>query len=180
MAVTRIIDAIVQLRRDNDYNYERVKTAFIPKKGEVCLIDTSNMGLRAKVGDGTTVFANLPYTDESIATNLIIRGYIHNDEFYSDASFTTLVEPSVNKIYIDVVGSTVYIYNGTKYIPINQGGNGVVSMATAETAGIMKLYDTIGQETDGTMTQKAISDELGDKVEISTDDQNELLTFTFG
>lgn len=41
----------------------------------------------------------------------------------------------------------------------------------------MKLYDTVGDNTDGTMTQKAITDELNEKVEIDTDVSNELLTF---
>lgn len=33
----------------------------------------------------------------------------------------------------------------------------------------MKLYNTIGQNEDGTMTQKAITDELNEKIEIELD-----------
>jgi hypothetical protein len=45
--------------------------------------------------------------------------------------------------------------------------------------GIMKLYDTVGDHTDGTMTQKAITDELGEKVEIELNKDEELLIFTY-
>ena len=43
----------------------------------------------------------------------------------------------------------------------------------------MKLYDTVGTNTDGTMTQKAITDELDDKVEIQLNKDEELLIFTY-
>ena len=40
-------NGILRLRRDNDYNYARIENTFIPANGEVCLVDTANMGLRA-------------------------------------------------------------------------------------------------------------------------------------
>ncbi len=61
-----IIKATIQLRRDNDYNFEVIKDKFIPANGEVVLVDTARDGLRAKVGDGYTTFANLEYTDADI------------------------------------------------------------------------------------------------------------------
>ena len=65
--------------------------------------------------------------------------------------------------------------------------------ASAETAGVMKLYRVTGQNEDGTMTQKAITDgldnisggldviatELTTKISASIDSQdNELLIFS--
>jgi hypothetical protein len=43
----------------------------------------------------------------------------------------------------------------------------------------MKLYSTIGDNEDGTMTQKAITQELGEKVEVALDIEEELLIFHF-
>ena len=43
----------------------------------------------------------------------------------------------------------------------------------------MKLYDTLGDHTDGTMTQKAITDELDDKVEVEINQDEELLVFSY-
>lgn len=51
------IEAVIQLRRDNDYNFEKVKNTFVPENGEVILIDTAKDGLRAKVGDGYSTYA---------------------------------------------------------------------------------------------------------------------------
>lgn len=167
------LNAIFRLRRDNDYNYQKIESTFVPARGEVCLVDTARNGLRAKVGDGVTVWKELRYTDEDIAMNVIVRGYLSNNQFYSDAELTNPIEASVNKIYIEAVKSVVYVYDGSKYVPITQ----TVTAATASTAGVMKLYDTVGQNTDGTMTQKAITDELNDKIEVKTDIENELLTF---
>jgi len=41
---------------------------------EICLVDTAGQGLRAKVGDGITLWKNLPFTDEVIynAIDIII------------------------------------------------------------------------------------------------------------
>ena len=41
----------------------------------------------------------------------------------------------------------------------------------------MKLYSTIGVNIDGTMTQKAITDELSEKFEMDVDMENETIIF---
>lgn len=114
------LNAIFRLRRDNDYNYAKVENKFIPANGEVCLVDTARNGLRAKIGDGISTFASLPFADTDIASNIIVRGYIYENQFYSDANFTYVIEPSVNKIYIDALRGTVYYYHEGKYIAITQ------------------------------------------------------------
>jgi hypothetical protein len=50
------INAILRLRRDNDYNYAKIKDTFIPADGEICLVDTARNGLRAVCGDGVSTF----------------------------------------------------------------------------------------------------------------------------
>lgn len=167
------INSIFKLRRDNEFNYKRIEDTFIPARGEVCLVDTPRNGLRSKIGDGISTFANLPYTDENTARNIIVRGYFSNDQFYSDAALTLPIEASVNKIYLDTTKNVMYSYDGIGYVAITQ----TISAASSQTAGIMKLYNTLGENIDGTMTQKAISDELDDKVEIDSNVVNETLTF---
>jgi hypothetical protein len=49
-------NAVLQLRRDNDYNYAKIAESFIPAKGEICLVDTARSGLRVVCGDGATPF----------------------------------------------------------------------------------------------------------------------------
>ena len=53
----------------------------------------------------------------------------------------------------------LYIFNGIEYVSIGQ-----LPFANSKEAGIMKLYDSLGENVDGTMTQRAITEELEKKV----------------
>ena len=170
---TKTLFTQIKLRRDNDYIYEAKKTTFIPLKGEVCLVDVAGIGLKAKVGDGSTIWANLPYTDQGIyeAINaLIVSGELLDGIFYTDSTHTSYYQAKGDTIYIDTATSKVYIYNGG-YVLLNKD----IPTASVAQAGIVKLYSTTGQQIDGTMTQKAITDELNKKVEASVNSSDELL-----
>jgi hypothetical protein len=163
--MSNIFNGIIRLRRDNDYNYDLIKDTFIPADGEVCLIDTVRKGLRAKVGDGKTVFAKLEYTDAQIYSaieSVVVRGYYKNGDFYADSLYSNKLIPVTTSLYINITENNIYTYNGTTFEVLD----GQVSTASSATAGIMKLYGEVGQNTDGTMTQKAITDELNEKIEI--------------
>lgn len=162
-----------KIRRDNEFNYSN---SFVPEKDELCFADTVNKGLRVKLGDGRTQWGDLPYIDEGLyqqLSEIIVSGYYRNNKFYTDDTYTTECSAILNTIYIDVVHSAIYIYNGTDFIPIQTS----VPTATAAIAGIVKLYTTTGQNIDGTMTQKAITDELNKKAQQAVVDvDNELLS----
>ena len=169
-----VLNAIIQLRRDNDYNYKKVENTFIPANGEVVLVDTAKDGLRAKVGNGYSTFAQLPYTDADLR-NTVLHGYFYQNGFYQDAIHSVLMNGMINKIYIDDTTRKLYFFDGTQYIVINDD----IVTATAQTPGVVKLYGTTGQNTDGTMTQKAITDELDLRYKAEIDSNNELLIFSF-
>ena len=168
----RQMNAIISLRRDNETNFEKIKNSFIPANGEIVLVDTSN-GLRAKVGTGTISYANLPFTDV-IARNAVTNGYLDKGVFYTDVSKTQIVNGSIGKIYIDNAHSKIYYYDGEQYINIQD----TLTLATAEKAGTVKLYNTLGQNIDGTMTQKAITDEFNTRYKTSVKSEEELLIFS--
>ena len=162
----------VIIRRDNEFNY-RTKT---PTNNEICLVDVAGFGLRVKIGDGKTTFTDLPYLDESILAsvdNLIIKGYFYENTFYADATHTVRLDAIIGRVYIDASSSKLYTYNGIKY----EAQKTSLPNATSEVAGVMKLYSQPGQNTDGTMTQKAITDELDDKFEMVVNKDEELLIF---
>ena len=54
----------------------------------------------------------------------------------------------------------------------------LLTTASASDPGVMKLYNTTGYNTDGTMTQKSITDELDLRFKTNIDEENELLVFT--
>lgn len=173
----------VVLRRDNDYNYKQKENTLIPANNEICLVDVAGYGIRVKIGDGLSTFAELSYIDEPILKNidsLIIKGYFYQEAFYADISHTELLEAVQGRIYIDAASSRLYTYNGINY----ETQTAKLSNATAEVAGVVKLYDQVGQNIDGTMTQRAITseldginDELDDKFEMAVDKDEELLIF---
>lgn len=167
------LDAVIRLRRDNDYNYELIKNKFVPASGEVVLVDTAQDGLRAKVGNGVSTYAELSFVDEDIR-NPVQQGYYDNGIFYKDWTKQTPFQNMINKIYIDKPHSKIYYFNGVEYIPIEA----TLSTATPEIAGMMKLYNTVGYNTDGTMTQKSITDELDLRFKTNIYEEDELLVFT--
>lgn len=162
----KIINTIIQLRRDNEFNYP---TTYVPRNGEVLLIDTPTKGLQVKVGNGTSTFTQLDY----YASDIIVRGYYFEDKFYSDNNHENLITGSNLKIYVDISTSRLYIYNEEQYTIIN-----TVPYASSTDAGILKLYDTTGSNTDGTMTQKSITDQLNTKVSVTVEEENELAIFS--
>ena len=171
--MTKRMEAIIRLRRDNDYNYERIKNTFVPASGEVVLVDTARDGLRAKVGDGVTTYANLPFTDADIR-NAVLQGYYEGDVFYKDPTKNTPFPTMINKIYIDIPHRKIYYYNGEEYVPAEAH----LTTASANSAGVMKLYNTTGQNVDGTMTQKSITNELNQRIKTDVNAEEELLIFT--
>lgn len=164
---TKRVEVILKMRRDNDYNYAKVKDTFIPAKGEVCLVDTAKLGLCAVVGDGVSAYGSLEYINTIFQKVTFVDGkpFVDGKE----------IEPNENKIYIDANNiNDLYYYNGIEFILI---GSGSLPTASAETAGIMKLYTTTGNNTDGTMTQKAITDKLNTKVSASVVLEDEIAIF---
>lgn len=166
----KIFNAVLQLRRDNDYNYKKIADTFVPANGEVCLVDTARNGLQVVVGDGSSSFGELEF-----AFSLIVKGYFKDGLFYSDNSFENEIAGSEMKLYIDQSTYSIYVFNGEEFVVVESSE---LPKASSNKAGVMKLYSTLGDNEDGTMTQKAITDELNEKVEIALNIEEELIIFT--
>lgn len=163
-----IVDGVIQLRRNNDFNYDKVADTFVPANGEICLVDTARDGLRVKCGDGVTVWRDLDYIDE-----FVVKGYFLDGDFYKDAAHTEIISPAVQKIYIDILDRTLYFYHEGMFYDV--AGTGHKTTANEDTPGVMKLYQTTGENEDGTMSQKAIYQELNEKVEATFNADEEML-----
>lgn len=156
----------VALRRDNYFNY---KADFVPQNGEICLVDTARDGLRVVCGDGKTKFESLEYVD-----NFIVKGFFVDDAFYEDKSGTVPIAGAVHKLYIDMATQQMFVFDGENYV---SAGGKQIANATSEIPGIMKLYDTLGQNTDGTITQRLFTDEINQKIEMDVVPEDEMLIF---
>lgn len=170
MAVEKIVNAIIACRRDNDYNYAKVATTFIPKSGEICLVDTSRQGLCAIVGDGSATYESL--LAKGYANDIFAKGYFQDGIFYNVRNNPTevnILDKNTNKIYIDLNNThNIYYYDGESFVLI---GAGEIPTASADTAGVMKLYNELGNNTDGTITQAKITSELNHKVSASVEEE---------
>lgn len=166
MGLNGLVWSNVALRRDNYFNY---KADFVPQNGEICLVDTARDGLRVVCGDGKTKFESLEYVD-----NFIVKGFFVDDAFYEDKSGTVPIAGAVHKLYIDMATQQMFVFDGEKYV---SAGGKQIANATSEIPGIMKLYDTLGQNTDGTITQRLFTDEINQKIEMDVVPEDEMLIF---
>ena len=172
--MAKVINTVIKLRRDNDYNYKKVGQTFVPAFGEVCFVDTARSGLRAVVGDGKTVFDNLEFAD-----GIFVKAYYNeaDNKFYKDVDFTEVEEGNTNRIYIDLNNPNhIYYYNGVDYVVV---GAGELPTATAEVPGIMKLYNTKGNNTDGAISQFVFTQEINKKIEMDIDTDKETVIFGY-
>ena len=103
------------------------------------------------------------WTEKEIAELLSNNGYNYSRSHGS------------HKIYINKDNNKVYHFDGIEYTLLE----GNLPVASNATAGIMKLYDYTGQAVDGTMTQRAITDELDDKIEMIVEPETETIIFGY-
>lgn len=176
---TRTIATRLQLRRDTDINFDKIKDTFVPLKGEVLLVDTTSDGLRSKIGDGIKTFAQLPFSDQvirSLVSGIVVYGYYFNGNFYTTKQYKVLISAYSHKIYINLDDYSVYGYTDTdhKFHKLAD-----IPTATLDTPGIMKLYNTTGNNIDGTMTQHSITTELNKKIEVSVGSDEDLIFTDF-
>ena len=168
----RVLNAIIQLRRDSETNFEKIKDSFIPANGEVVLVDTKD-GLRPKVGNGNLPYSKLKFIDESYR-DTIVNGYYENGIFYTDVNKTDILDGQKNKLYIDNAHSKIYYYDGDFYVNIQQS----LTTATDTVSGTVKLYDDLGNNTDGTITQKRLTQEFNTRYKTRVKQEEEMLIFS--
>ena len=157
----KILTTTIALRRDTINNYAS-HSNHVPEKGEVCIVDPTATtpwakakNIRIKIGDGETTFGDLKYVDQENSS--VFCGYYYNSKFYADINHTEeLEELESTMLYVDLHTGVIYYYDGEKLVA------NVVNVPTAndERPGILKLYQVHGQNTDGTMSQKAITDAI--------------------
>ena len=167
----RIVVNGISLRRDTEAKYLSVADRFIPKKGEVCLVDTEFYGLRVKVGNGVDNFKTLSYQDNK--NNVILNGYFLNNKFYTDSTYTKELEQGINHLYIDKNSNgSIFVWTGTEF-------RNVAPEATDTVAGLVKLYNTKGQNIDGSVTQQLFTSEIDQKIEMEVDLGEETIIFGY-
>lgn len=131
----KLIKTRLKLKYDTFANWEKVKTTFVPLKGEVCLIEVPNNvdpihnapSILFKVGDGATAFGDLKY-GSALAADVYSWAKAANKPSYTAAEVgvTEAAFPGLKKVGT-VTGVKI---NGTTKNPTS----GVVDLGTIITA----------------------------------------------
>jgi len=122
----------------------------IPLRGEpIWEIDTN----RIKIGNGVDSYANLDYFSGDTIDNLVLEGYYDQTTGYFYDKPAEYVDRErlpewTDRLYRDMETNDVYYFKAL-------GRFTKLSTST-------KLYNTSGQNTDGAMTQKAVTDGIND------------------
>ena len=137
-----------------------------PLRGEpIWETDTNKL----KIGDGKTNYEDLPYITGdggSTSSDLIMVGYYDNetDIFWKEPTKVNALPRLTTSLYIDKLSTFVYYLQNNKY-------TSVFGLASKDSYGLSKLYNSTGQNIDGTMTQKALTDSFNNIVDVSEEDE---------
>lgn len=123
----KLIKTRLKLKYDTFANWEKVKTTFVPLKGEICLIEVPNNvdpihnapSILFKVGDGTTAFGDLKY-GSALAADVYAWAKAANKPSYSWSEITGKPAiPVVNdgKLDIKVGGISVGSFTANQAKP---------------------------------------------------------------
>ena len=156
----------IQFKRGTKANLEEKlvpEQLGVPAKGEpIWETDTNKL----KIGDGLSSYTNLPYFSNDSIDEIILEGYYDpvTTYFYDKAPEEVdrqrLPEWS-NRIYRDMATNSIYYFKSLgRFIKLYDG---------------VKLYDTYGQNVDGAMTQKAVTNAVGDITFKLDENQDECL-----
>lgn len=161
----------IALRRDLLANYQ---ADYVLLKGEICFVELPSGEVKSKLGDGVKTFAELPYSDSYIQSkieSIVVRGYYYDGQFYVNKQHTERYVGYSYKLYVENDTRKIYSYNGSAYELLSD-----VPYADGNTAGISKLYDELGNNEDGSVTQKCITGNLNKKVEMELEEEMLILT----
>lgn len=136
---------------------------------------------KLKIGDGKHDYIDLPYLSGSSGgqepaetSDIVLEGYYKNNIFYKDETCLNPLTRYVSKLYFDLFKNSIYYYStdGQFHALVKE------SQIDGGIPGLIKLYGSTGQNEDGAMSQKAITDCLNKKVEIDlTESNNECVIF---
>lgn len=175
----KLLKTRIRLKYDTFANWEKVKTTFVPLKGEVCLIEVPNNvdpihnapSIVFKVGDGTTAFGDLNYGSAlaadvyswAKASGITISGNDAAGSFITGLTWDTehnkLVVTKGNAPTVGNGKLTITVGTDTKTFTANQptGSDIAITLGTAATRADT-YFDLAGAAQDALDAAKAYAD----------------------
>ena len=120
----KLIKTRLKLKYDTFANWEKVKTTFVPLKGEICLIEVPNNvdpihnapSILFKVGDGTTAFGDLKY-GSALAADVYSWAKAANKPSYSWSEITGKPDVNDGTLTVKVGGTSVGTFSANQASP---------------------------------------------------------------
>lgn len=140
MAITKTIQATVKNRTDTAANWTSKNPVLA--EGEIIVVQTNAGETRLKIGDGVKTFTQLPYIDEQIYNNVVtsVNGQT------GDVTLDISGGGTGNMKKLTFTGTVTGEYDGTTDVNIN------IPIATASTAGTIKVGNGLSISADGTLS----------------------------
>ena len=151
----------IKLRKDTESNWESVNPVLLNGEIAISLDVAKGNAIRLKVGDGLKTYNQLSFLDDdSLFKRDVIYGYMLNGEFYRNSAYQLTYEKTADRLYVDRNSSKLYFYDciGEGCTYTYKEIEMTLPTASDSVAGVAKLYSTYGQNTDGAMSQKAVTD----------------------
>lgn len=144
----------IQFKRGTNSALDHVlRGANKPLAGEPIWESDTN---KLKIGDGKNNYEDLPYISggESGDLGLVIVGWYKDNGFYKEQSCTNLYPRYVTKLYYDNFTTNIYYYaeDGLYHRLVQE------CQVDSGVSGLIKLYGSLGPNTDGTITQKLFTE----------------------
>lgn len=117
----KTLEGRVKLKRDTSANWTANNPVIL--NGELILVDTAEGELRAKIGDGTKTYTQLPFSDE------ILRNLINNKVSSTDMQdyVSSIIAASIPTPTDEDENKHIVVLNG-QYTLQTQSGGGQVTL----------------------------------------------------
>jgi len=142
----------IQFKRGTKANLEaKLVDDKKPLKGEPIWETDTN---KIKVGDGVNDYADLPYLGAA-EENIVIEGYYvqEYDTFFKESAHINPIIKKISKLYKDIPTGLFYYLSNNVY-------TGVYQIADETHYGVSKLYKSSGQNEDGSISQKIVTNSI--------------------
>lgn len=171
----------IQNKRDTSANWTKNNPIIL--NGEIILVDTAEGELRAKIGDGTKTYTQLPFSDEALKSliNTVANNVADNTTARHSHSNKDVLDKITGIVTKDNVNSPVHISDLVDYSGFQAGSQQIINQIPKKTSDLINDsgYLTEHQSLSGLATESYVNTKVAGIVNSAPetlDTLNELAT----
>lgn len=149
----------VQNKRDTSANWTKNNPVIL--NGEIILVDTAEGELRAKIGDGTKTYTQLPFSDEALKSliNTVAQNVADNTTARHSHSNQDVLDKITGIVTKDNVNSPVHISDLVDYSGFQAGSQQIINQIPKKTSDLTNDsgYLTEHQSLSGLATESYVN-----------------------